>query len=225
MMEILKKIKDERGVVMLETILVLPVYLLLLGGLFWLGELCLARLALTHGESLRLWENGTRYSITFVPEGNIFSFLPATGSSTDDAITGRSGFSFTRTNGANTAWGQVVSGRATLNTRRSIWSWGTEAAFHKIFQGTDIASPADRRMIARGTVDVPLESHLLSRRGYTSREGIYRQGTGNGARWQTEYTSSWNLGGRFDITPTAPGSYFNFVRYGNRNARYVTWSN
>ena len=223
-MEILKKIKDERGVVMLETILVLPVYLLLLGGLFWLGELCLARLALTHGESLRLWENGTRYSITFVSEGDIFSFLPATGSN-DDAITGRSGFSFTPTNVTN-AWGQVVSGRATLNTRRSIWSWGTEAAFHNIFQGTDIASPADRRMIARGTVDVPLVSHLLSRRNYISRVGIYRQGTNDGNQWQTEYTSSWNLGGRFDITPTVPEDrgYSSFVSYGNRNASYVTWS-
>ena len=76
MYRVIKKISAERGVVMMETILTLPIYLIMLAGLFWLGELCLARMAFSQGENLRLWENGLRHPFSPVAERDLFYFLP-----------------------------------------------------------------------------------------------------------------------------------------------------
>ena len=118
--------KNDRGVILLETLLTLPVYLVMLAGLFWLGELCMARLTLTHAERLRLWEKGNWNDHSEIKEADIFHFLSRGTGNPPALVTGESDFSdtFAGTSAAND-WGNLVSGRAKeLKTRRSEWSWG-----------------------------------------------------------------------------------------------------
>lgn len=220
-----KLYKNASGVIMMETLLSLPVYMLLLACLFWLGELCLVKLALTSGENLRLWENGIRYPITFVAEEDIFYFSPSI--SDAEVVTGRGGFNFIPADASSLDWGTRTSGRAQINTKRSSWSWGINNFISNFTNsGNNYIAPGaeEQLMISRGTIDNPLNGYVLSRAAYARRDGIYERGTDSGSAWKTEYLSTWNLGVAGTISPVAQGDYARVDRYGSRVADYVTWS-
>ena len=219
---------------MMETILVLPIYIVLLFGVFWLGESCLARLVLTNGESLRLWENSSRHQLTQILERDIFWEFPAISDSI--AVSGTGSFNFSRTADANTRWGQMVVGRAAGIFRRSVWSHDADSSA-KYLWGISPAENKDKLRVARGTVEDPLNSHLLSRRNYAGRSNIYSSlSRGYGVVWETEYLSPWRLprdddkSKNFDVVPEsglgAGESVYSIAPYngGSRNDNYVAWS-
>ena len=83
----------EQGVVMMETILSLPIYFVLLAGVFWLGDFCIARLTLNHGQKVRLWESGNRHSSAIVNGNDIFYFMDnAVNAVQNDVLADFSGF-------------------------------------------------------------------------------------------------------------------------------------
>lgn len=223
------------GVIMMETILVLPIYIVLLFGVFWLGESCLARLVLTNGESLRLWENSSRHRLTQILERDIFWEFPVISDSI--AVSGTGSFNFSRTADANTRWGQMVVGRAAGILRRSVWSHAADSSA-KYLWGISPAENNDEPMVARGTVEDPLNAHLLSRRNYAGRSDIYSSlsRAGDGDVWETEYISPWRLprdddnSKNFDVVPESglkTGETISSIgpyNGGSRNDNYVAWS-
>lgn len=209
-------IKNERGVVMMETILMLPVYLIIFGGLFWLGDLCLARLAFTEGETLRMWEEGLRHPFTPVPERTIFSFLPAIGPG--QVLTGTGSFTFTRTTPPQTGgWGVGIAGNSSMLTRNSDWSWGaTEGALRALGEKNTV----ERELKTTGAGKI-----LLSRNDYSGRQSIYYDGKDNGTFWENEYGAVWTVGGaKIQLPSCGTPKSVPIYNNGSRNGNYNQWS-
>ena len=200
----------------METLLMLPVYLIMLSGIFWLGELCLARLAFTEGENLRLWEAGLRHPFTSVPERTLFSFLPSTGN--NQMITGSSSFNFTRTSPAQTGgWGVGIAGSASMLTRRSDWSWTVnQGALQALGENNNVSNDITIQGKNRG---------LLNRNSYAGREDLYYDETDNGTSWKNEYEARWTVGSAVIAMPSG-GDAEDVPLYndGSRNANYNSWS-
>lgn len=219
MYKIIKSFLYDRGTVMLETVLTLPVYLIMLAGLFWLGELCVARLAFTSGENLRLWEQGLRHPFTPVPERSVFSFLP-TLSSTDQLVTGSGNFNFSRTSPPQTGgWGIGIAGTASMLTRRSDWSWAVnQGALNALGSQMNVSQT---NLPVRNTTS----RLLLNRNVFVGRRLVYNAGTNNGLFWQGEYSARWTVGSA-TIQPPHFDTPINVSLYngGIRNVNYNQWS-
>lgn len=54
--------RERRGSILLETVLVIPLYMILLGGIFWIGDLILARQQLVIADRYIAWNKGMRHS-------------------------------------------------------------------------------------------------------------------------------------------------------------------
>ncbi len=52
---------DADGSVLMETVLAIPLFLVLIGGIFWLGELMLAKHQLTAADRFAAWNAGNRH--------------------------------------------------------------------------------------------------------------------------------------------------------------------
>ena len=57
-----ERARDDAGSVLLETILVIPLYMVLIGGIMWLGDLILARERLVISDRYAAWNIGNRNS-------------------------------------------------------------------------------------------------------------------------------------------------------------------
>lgn len=51
----------QRGSILMETILAIPLFMILLGGIFWIGELMIARQKLVIADRYIAWNKGLRY--------------------------------------------------------------------------------------------------------------------------------------------------------------------
>lgn len=58
-----RKEKKERGSILMETVLVIPLYLALLSGIFWTGDLALLRSKSTFFDRFAAWGSGNRHEI------------------------------------------------------------------------------------------------------------------------------------------------------------------
>jgi hypothetical protein len=54
----------ERGSILMETIMVLPLYVVMIGGIFWVGELCLAKNKLVMADRYAAWNAGNRHRVS-----------------------------------------------------------------------------------------------------------------------------------------------------------------
>ena len=231
------------GTIMMETVFTLPIYIVMLACLFWLGEICLGKLTLTHGERLRLWESGTRHIsaanfINFSGSDGIFHSFPNSTTARDAMVTGisLSEQTFSSTETANN-WGQISTGHMQVSVRRSMWSWGISDSFRRNLWNDereyafDIDGRNAWRMLARsrynGTSQVPLDSSILSRRSYSwSASDTYHRkednSYNNSSGWARIANSNWGTIISPDaITTTTPinaiDSYF-------RNNSFEGWS-
>ena len=53
--------RAESGAVLMETVIVIPLYMILLGGIFWIGDLMVARQRLVVADRYVAWNKGLRY--------------------------------------------------------------------------------------------------------------------------------------------------------------------
>ena len=203
---------------MMETLLTAPLYLITLAGLFWLGELCMARLAFTQGESLRLWENGLRHPFTPVAERRLFPFLPDRNRA-GEVVTGSGLFSFTRTSPPQTGgWGIGISGGSSMATRRSDWSVGANT-------GALAALGRNEALVQNLSTSFTKAKHLLERNVYAGRVSIYTDTTNNGTAWKSEYLATWTVGStRISMPSGGDAETVRLYNSGSRNANYNQWS-
>lgn len=54
--------RSEAGTVLMETVIVIPLYMILLGGIFWIGDLIVTRQQLVVAERYVAWNTGLRYN-------------------------------------------------------------------------------------------------------------------------------------------------------------------
>ena len=234
-----RTIRNNSGVILMETLLTLPVYLVMLAGLFWLGELCATRNTLIQGERLRIWEAGTRsisgQTIPSFGSRGLFFFLPETRADARSAtVTGASDFKLYHNTAGGAAegvkredsslqWGWLQSGYAKINTRRSNWSWTIADFSNKSVWNVRSGDPHDvfganrKELIARGNLLDPLSSAVFFRQGDGGRTGDNSYVGSN--EYQNIYGESWPA----NLTMENQGSASAISTY-SRNKNYVTWS-
>ena len=210
----MKFFKEQSGVIMMETLLTLPFYIVLLAGLFWLGEVSLARLTFVEAENFTLWANGNRHdSAPLALQRFFWSFDP------DGDVTIKAGIKSdnfgTPDNSAN-GWGEINQGNLVGQTKRSNWSWGA-ADFHRVLypeiSSGETAGKDFEESAARGG-----NVKILSR-----SNGGARSGTGsyaNSVGWNNIYLGSW----QGIVSPASAGVAHAISAY-TRNSNYVNWSN
>lgn len=218
--------KNTRGVIMMETILTLPIYIILLAGVFYLGELGISRLSLTHGERLRLWESGLRHTDNSVAVNDVFYFSFA-GNPMFIQITGFSPVSDFSAENTSDGWGQTRTGKARANTQRSFWSWGANvSAENATSYGSSTTPPRntlqmssrDRNSIGNWS-NVQLLSRASSERRKNNDDEFYEDN-----EWQDIYLERWDI---LNIAPQQEGELKSIPVYnsGTRYDKYVGWSN
>lgn len=57
-----KWLRDERGSVLMEAVIAIPLFLVLIGGTFWIGELILAKQKLVGSDRFAAWNAGNRHA-------------------------------------------------------------------------------------------------------------------------------------------------------------------
>lgn len=116
----MKMKRQERGSILMETVLVIPLYLALLSGIFWVGDLVLLRVKSTFFDRFSAWSSGTRHQRM---EGNQSrSFLNShflrqnkVGDQSVDSVS---------TGGAasGNAWLSIFGASGTVSIRPPVWT-------------------------------------------------------------------------------------------------------
>lgn len=216
----------DHGVILMETLLTLPVYVVTLVGIFWMGEIALARLALTSGERLSLWEHSNRHLNSILASQDVFYFLPQQTTRRPELITGSSANtnSFPSTLTARN-WGKQVRGRMDLYTRRSAWSWESTNFINTQLwnENTHIAGQNRELMYARSdAADNPLNSTILA--VADNDAGRANNVSYNSSRnWDAIYRATWNgfiAADDFEAAINTPHSISTAQWHTNFNNRY-----
>ena len=216
-------INSDRGLVMMETMFALPVYFIMLALLFWLGDMCMTRLALSNSERLRLWESGNWNNSGTTNIGNVFYFL-VSGTTPDRMATSFSDFNSTFATVTTTGlgWGRIQSGRASVNTRASLWSWGISQVMMNSFPAGTGAPAANSAQPVRGRINnagTPLDSAAMFRNTSNGGRGGRTSYSGS-AKWNEIYLEKWGS----VIVPPSAGSGAKALAPYTRNSYYVSWS-
>ena len=112
--------KGSRGSILLETLLVLPLYLVVLGGMFWIGDIKLARQKLVAADRYAAWNAGNRHRLDkggIENEMQTAFFLEAEVGDQDLVATVYEG-------GLSTGWSAPVGSTAVLRMRMPEWTRG-----------------------------------------------------------------------------------------------------
>ena len=214
---------DGRGSVLMETVLVIPLYIAFLSGICLLGDLVLGRSRLTAGDRLAVWNAGCRHlnkgdsavkkSVSQVLFGQ-GEFAPGTELASFSSGRSDAGFS------------AVVGGTAKLKMILPDWAVlcrkGALLCFAEIGSGTQ-EEMWDEVSFAARKVDSGRTHTVLMRSRYDERDKSASLLAVGGPRWYREYRQPYvdakgALGDR-------PGACFSCEggRY-DRLAQYVNWS-
>lgn len=222
----MKIAKQEHGVIMMETILSLPIYIIMLAGLFWLGELAMTRIALANGENFALWEESNRHTAKSIPD--FFSFMSSMNSSEAEVVTKVSEQSdnFSRADGVTPPWGKIITGYSVVSTRRSEWSTGADQSARAMSSGSNSSTNDILREIyprdAATESDIPWIT-LFSRVNSSYRDSVYIGAKDDGSISHTIFLEKWE---KVPNIPNSQGSYKDFSLYnsGSRYDIYKWWS-
>jgi len=239
--------EEDEGVIMMETLLVLPVYLVVLAGIFWLGELCLARQSLTTAEQLRLWERGTRYpNLIQIDTAHIFWNFPAATSVRSAMTTGvdgleerldnnTTGFGDTPTD--SLGWGTMKNGFLRLNPRRSAWSWGIVDIIIGSLWRDSLGPFSEEDQVRSGRDVMTMLSRTDANGNPLARTMLFRREMDGGTRWEETpysgdpplwnsiYLEKWDNFGSFGPPVKFGGKSAQALSaYGERNESFNNWS-
>lgn len=237
----------------METVIILPLYLIVLAGIFWLGEMCLIRQGLCTAEQLRLWESGTRHSLSQIGQSQIFWEFPIGTGTRSTLTTGVDGLTANHTEGDNPprilpgfkdtptttlGWGTEKNGFVQLNTRRSEWSWGI-ADFARRSLWTDSLGAVSEEEEIRAGRDVMTMQSRASGNGNPQLMNLYfRREVDDGNRagstpysgdpplWNSIYLEKWDTFGSFGPPVKLFGSISaaELTEYGDRKQQFDEWS-
>lgn len=223
MMTTLKKMMTERGSVLMETILVIPLYIAFFSGIYLLGDLELGRNRLTAADRFAVWLSGSRYeqkdddavknnaSKTFFPDGEF-----AEGTKVESFASHKT----------KVDWYSVVRGAAKLKMVLPVWAVGCRKGVIQLF--ADIGTAPDKKLwdnlsFKSREVKEPDTHSVLIRANYDVREKSGRELAQGGPLWYVEYRTAFI--NREGVPGDRPGtlSVCNGAEY-TRNPQFEAWS-
>ncbi len=223
-METLKKMRMERrGSVLMETILVIPLYIAFFSGIYLLGDLELGRNRLAAADRFAVWLSGCRYgdkddeavkkdaSKAFFPDGEF-----AEGTKLESFSSGKT----------KADWYSVVRGAAELKMVLPVWAVGCRKGAIQLF--ADIGSSPDKELwdklsFRAREIEGPDTHSVLMRADYDVREKPGRELAQGGPLWYVEYRTA------FIDREGVPGDTPNALSVSDgaeyiRNPQFEAWS-
>lgn len=190
-METLKKTLTERGSVLMETVLVIPLYIAFFSGIHLLGDLALGRNRLAAADRFAVWLSGNRYedkdddatkndaSQAFFPDGEF-----AEGTKLES-------FSSRKT---EADWYSVARGAAKLKMVLPAWAVGCRKGAIQLF--ADIGASPDKELwddlsFKAREIEDPDTHSVLMRADYDVREKSGRELAQGGPLWHAEYRTAF----------------------------------
>ncbi len=180
-----------RGTVLMETLLVIPLYIAFLSGIYLLGDLALGRNRLNAADRFAVWLSGCRHADrddeavkkdagqAFFPNGDF-----AEG-------THLQSFSSHRT---KVDWYSLIQGAAELKIALPVWAAGCRKGIIQLMAGSDGGADKnlwdDVHFRAREIKDRDTHSVLMRSR-YDEREKKAEQLAQGGPRWYVEYRTAY----------------------------------
>ena len=209
---------NDRGSILMETVLVIPLYLVILSGIFWVGDLALLRSKSTFFDRVAAWSSGNRFangSQSSIKSGLEQNFLQASkvGDQHVDKVN--------TAKGSSSAWSAIAGASTTVSIEPPVWTQGwrrvgvammeTEAAELKktSFRSREVEADYMHRTLMRtkdSYRDKAKPRALAEQMEWMSRVHM--------APWPTEWTKEIS-------SPVSGGKpCLNYDRY----MMYVTWS-
>ena len=242
-----------RGVVLMETVIILPLYLIVLAGIFWLGEMCLIRQGLCTAEQLRLWESGTRHNLSQIDQSQIFWEFPIGTGTRSTLTTGVDGLTANHTEGddpprilpgfndtptSTLGWGTEKNGFVQLNTRRSEWSWGIADFARRSLWNDSLGAVSEEEEIRAGRDVMTMQSRASGNGNPQSVNLYFRREVDDGNRasstpysgdppqWNSIYLEKWDSFAADDLPEMKSGekTAAELTEYGDRNSNFNDWS-
>ncbi len=209
--------KNNHGSILMETVLVIPLYLAFLSGVFWLGDLALLRSKSTFFDRLAAWGSGNRRQP--------FDSQSATGFIQDNFLkfqeVGRQKVSSLRLDRlpGNDEWSALYSSTAEVSIHPPPWTDGWRRAALTMMESSGGLSPATFRS---REINAEFMHRNLMRARNDFREKSTPESLSKNLDWLNKvYASKWPEWPQ--LPPSSVSGASPCVRY-DRHSAYVQWS-
>ena len=112
---------NDRGSILMETVLVIPLYLVVLSGIFWVGDLALLRSKSTFFDRVAAWSSGNRFAnaspstIKSALEQNFLQAAKVGDQHVEKVNTAK---------GSSSAWSAIAGASTTVSIEPPVWTQG-----------------------------------------------------------------------------------------------------
>ena len=209
---------DGRGSILMETVLVIPLYLVILSGIFWVGDLALLRSKSTFFDRFAAWSSGNRFSqasqsgIKSDLEQN-FLLASHVGDQQVDKVR-------TAKNSAS-SWAAVAGGATTVSVKPPVWTQGWRRAGAAMMEAN--VSELQRTSFRSREIDAEYLHSTLMRTGDTFRDKATPRSLGEQMTWMSRvYMGPWPTTWTREVSSPVTGGK-PCLNY-DRHAMYVLWS-
>ena len=219
----MRSTRNNRGTVLMETLLVIPLYIAFLSGIYLLGDLALGRSRLNAADRLAVWLSGCRQTDKddeAVKNETSKMIFPS-----GDFAEGTRLQSF-RSHKTKVNWYSVVRGAAKLKMALPVWAAGSRTGVIQLF--ADIGTVPDKNLwddvqLPAREIQDPDTHSVLMRSRYDEREKSARQLAQGGPLWFKEYRTAYlDAKGNLNDRPSAV-QVCDTAEY-NRSPQYEAWS-
>lgn len=186
-----KNFSGAQGSVLMETILVIPLYIAFLSGIFLLGDLELGRNHLIAADRFAVWMSGTRHTemeSDEVKKETSEAFFPA------DHFAGGTKVDSLRTNPENVNWYAIVRGGTRLKMALPQWAVGCRKGVLRVL--ADIGASPDEKMwddlsFKAREIEENDTHTVMMRAKYEEREKTARELAQDAPVWYREYRTAY----------------------------------
>lgn len=216
---LLKFMKNRKGSILMETVLVIPLYLAFLSGVFWVGDLILIRIKLTASDRVSAWSHGNRHNE--MDAGSLKGFIKDKFFNSEAVGDNQqvSGIDLQRQPYGQ--WNRKIMATANLRVSPPPWTDGWRRSAMAFFAGDDSAVPPVQ-MKSREVNQAFMHENLMRAKN-TFREDSTPKSFAETMSWYNQvYMDAWpewakpnNSEGVGGVSPC-----MEYTRFGS----FVTWS-
>lgn len=214
-----KTVLSDRGSILMETVLVIPLYLLVLSGIFWVGDLALLRSKSTFFDRFAAWCSGNRH------DGNSSSGIK--GELKDNFLeTSKVGDQEVdnvqlRSKSSGKAWSFIAGATVTVSAEPPVWTQGWRKVGAMMLE--EEVQELKKTSFRSREIDSGWMHQTLMRTDDKYRDSVKPKDLAEKMEWHTKvYGSPWPEEWTGSSNPSVSGGS-PCMEY-DRHSMYVTWS-